>query len=141
MLSRVAIRLRVPTQRFSFSTRVTINYVNNQQPRIPCSDANRFQAQIYLKGMEVFGVGGFAFAMVFSAAMASDDARSNKRVSAKVQVVNLFARLVSFPIICGIGWPLIVTGVFGYNFYLGFKFCWNECLNRIAKHKQESEDK
>lgn len=139
MLSRVSLRLRVPLQRVSFSTKFTVNDVRNQQQkRIPSFNVDPAFLRIYEKGIDAFGIGGFVFAIAFSAALAFDDAKRNKNFSATVHVLNLFNRLLTFPIFCGVLWPLILVGTFGYNFYASLKICWKAYLRRTANHKCES---
>lgn len=141
MLSRVSLRLRVPLLRVSFSTKFTVNDVRNQQQRtISCSKAEPAYLRIYERGLGVFAVGGFAFAIATSAALAYDDSRRNKNFSATVHVLHLFQRLVTFPLICSAIWPLIVASMFGYNFFVAGEICWKVYQRRIANRKSESEN-
>ena len=119
----------VPT----IGTKFTVNDVRNQQQRTTsCSKAEPAYLRIYGRGLGAFAVGGFAFAIAFSAALAYDDSRRNKNFSATVHVLHLFQRLVTFPLICSAIWPLIVASMFGYYFFETGEVCWKAYQRSIA---------
>ena len=81
--------------------------------------------------MVFFGIGGFVYAIAFSAA-AAYDARKKVDFSASTEVANLFTRLVTFPFICGVGWPSLVVILLGYKFY-ALHLVRRERYDRIAE--------